>query len=64
MPGIEALYAKEFILGNGSYLDLNGLNIYYQNFIDYGGRFDLNGGQLLFVPEPATLLLIGLVWVC
>jgi len=56
----EALYVKSLTLGSGSSLDLNGLNIYYQSFVDHGGAIDLNGGQLILVPEPATLLLLGL----
>ena len=60
MAGIEALYVKDFELGSGSYLDLNGLNLYYQTFTDLGGTIDLNGGAMTQVPEPATLLLLGL----
>lgn len=56
VPGSEALYVKKLVLGIGSYLDLNGVNLYYQIFVDNGGTIDLNGGQLLGqVPDPATL---------
>lgn len=58
--GSEALYVEDLILGSGSYLDLNGLNLYYLDFIDYGGTIDLNGGSLTFVPEPVTLVLLFL----
>ncbi len=51
----EALYVKNLILGLDSYLDLNGLNLYYLNFTDLGGTYELNGGYLVQVPEPATL---------
>ena len=57
MPGTEALYVKHFILGNGSYLDLNGLNLYYLTFTDYGRTIDLKGGQLAQIPAPGTLVL-------
>jgi len=60
MTGIEALYVKNFVLGSGSYLDLNGLNLYYQTFTDLGGMINFNGGEMSQVPEPATLLLLGI----
>ena len=56
--GNEALYVTSLEIGAGSYLDLNGLNIYYLNFIDSGGTIDLNGGSMTQVPEPGTLMLI------
>ena len=58
--GSEALYVENLILGNGSYLDLNGLNLYYKTFTDLGGTIDLNGGSITAVPEPSTLVLLGM----
>ena len=58
--GSEALYVKNLIIGAGSTLDLNGLNLYYLNFTDLGGSIDFNGGDMQQVPEPATLLLLAL----
>jgi len=60
ISGNEALYVNNLILGSGSYLDLNGLNLYCLNLVDYGATIDLNGGQLHVIPEPCTLLLLGL----
>ncbi len=63
--GSESLYVENLILGAGSFLDLNGLNLYYQTFTDLGGTIDLNGGLLSAVPEPGTLamLVAGLIGV-
>ncbi len=58
--GSEALYVENIILGIGSTLDLNGLNIYYQNFTDLGGTVSFSGGSMTQVPEPATLILLGI----
>ncbi|NOX97058.1 MAG: PEP-CTERM sorting domain-containing protein [Nitrospirae bacterium] len=56
--GSEALYVYNLNLGTGSYLDLNGLNLYYLN-----GSIDpaatILGGQLTPIPEPSTLILLG-----
>ena len=59
--GDEALYVDKLILGAGSTLDLNSLNLYYETFTDLGGTVLLNGGSMTEVPEPATLslLLVG-----
>ena len=56
--GSEALYVENLILGAGSTLDLNGLNLYCRNFTDLGGSIDLNGGSITQVPEPATLAIL------
>ncbi len=56
--GSEALYVENLILGAGSTLDLNGLNLYYLNFTDYGGT--VTGGTPTQVPEPASVLLLAL----
>jgi hypothetical protein len=57
--GSEALYVTNLVLGAGSTLDLNGLNLYYLNFTDNGGTVIPNGGALVHVPEPATVGLLG-----
>jgi len=44
--GAEALYVNELVLGPGSTLDLNGLNLYYNTLIDMGGTVVANGGEL------------------
>jgi len=59
--GSEALYVENLVLGSGSYLDLNGLNLYYLNFTDLGGTINLSGGSFAQVPEPAALPLLALV---
>ncbi len=62
--GDEALYVKNLILGAGSSLDLNGYDLFYLSFIDYGGTIYLNGGSLSAVPEPGTIALsavLGLI---
>lgn len=53
----EALYAEVVILASWSYLDLNGYNLYCMNFIDEGGW--IYGGNVIVVPEPATLSLLA-----
>jgi len=59
-PGDETLYVHNLVVGPGSSLDLNGLNLYYLSAsIDPDAIIELNGGQLLQVPEPATLILLG-----
>ena len=42
--GAEALYVEHLILGEGSYLDLNGLALYVTRFEDLGGA--LVGGEI------------------
>lgn len=60
--GNEALYVKKLILGEGSSLDLNGLNLYYQALTNLGGTINTNGGNLVEVPEPSVfVLLVGLL---
>lgn len=46
----EALYVDRLVLGAGSGLNLNGLNIYYHQFIDLGGLVLTDGGALIHVP--------------
>ncbi|MEW6536556.1 MAG: PEP-CTERM sorting domain-containing protein [Candidatus Auribacterota bacterium] len=64
--GTEALYVDTLVLGAGSYLDLNGINLYYRTLVDNGATIDYNGGGLFqlplasAIPEPATLILMGL----
>jgi hypothetical protein len=59
--GAEALYVENLILGSGALLDLNGLGLYYLHAsIDPGATVLLNGGDLAQIPEPGTLLLLGL----
>jgi hypothetical protein len=55
--GNESLYVTNLILGSGSTIDLNGLNLYYLNFTNLGGNVILNGGHLQTVPEPSSVLL-------
>ena len=62
--GSEALYVENLILGSGSYLDLNGLDVFYQNFADLGCAIDLNGGNLWLVPEPGTLAPLEMAVLC
>ncbi len=58
--GSEALYVEKLILGAGSTLDLNGLNLYYLNGTFDGAITDSVGnGGVHQVPEPATLALLG-----
>ncbi len=53
--GQEALYVNNLILGAGSLLDLNGLNLYYRNAsIDPSAVILYNGGML--IPEPGTII--------
>ena len=61
--GNESLYLHLLELGPGSYLDLNGLTMYYQtSTIDPSATIVLNGGHLtvLPVPEPSTLALLSI----
>lgn len=55
--GSEVLYVNDLNIGPGSYLDLNGFNLYYRNAsIDPTATIVLNGGQLLqAVSVPVTL---------
>jgi hypothetical protein len=56
----EALYVKNLIVGPGSSLDLNGLNLYYLDAdLDPTGEI-IGGMPTKVVPEPATLSLLGL----
>jgi len=56
VAGNEALYVKELTINDGSHLDLNGLNLYYQILIYNGGTIELNGGHLIGAPpEEVTL---------
>lgn len=56
----ESLYVDQLVLGAGSHLDLNGLNLYYNHYINNGGTITLNGGSMTLVPEPGTLSLLAL----
>ena len=59
--GAEALYVRRLEIGPGSYLDLNGLNLYYlDGSIGPAALVVLNGGRLVQIPEPAMLGLLGL----
>ncbi len=59
--GTDAMYVESLFVRAGSTLDLNGLNLYYINGqIDPDATILLNGGQLVQVPEPATLSMLGL----
>lgn len=58
--GNEALYVYNLVLNDGSFLDLNGFDLYYASFTNFGGIIDLNGGHLFAVPEPSVLILLGI----
>ena len=59
----ERLYVGSLILGPGSSLDLNGLDVYYLHLANRGGSIDLNGGQLVLVPEPSSSALCAIALV-
>ena len=55
----EALYVKNLIVGPGSSLDLNGLNLYYLAAdLDPTGEI-IGGMPTEIIPEPATLILMA-----
>ena len=58
--GGERVFVHTLVLGNGSYLDLNGLELCYVELLDRGATIDLNGGSLTWVPEPASLVFVAL----
>ncbi len=62
--GAEVLYVKEIIIGPGSHLDLNGLNIYYLSSDISPGTL-ISGGSMIAIPEPTTvgLLTLGAIWI-
>ena len=58
--GFEALYVQHLVVGPGSTLDLNGLDLYYGDLTlakDAGIR--TNGGTLAAVPAPTSGLLLA-----
>ena len=58
--GSEALYVDTLVLNAGSYLDLNGFNLYCRNLVGSLSIIDLShGGSLALVPEPAALCLLA-----
>ncbi len=64
--GGEVLYVRNLSVLAGSTLDLNGLTLYYLNgeaptaYTGDGRVFDgATGGQLIQIPEPATLAFLG-----
>jgi hypothetical protein len=58
--GDEALYLNRLVLHPDSTLDLNGLSVYYDQWIDLGGEVVTGGGQLVQrIPEPTTALLLA-----
>ncbi len=60
--GQEALYVVNLNIGPGSYLDLNGLNLYYLNSsIDPSATIVYNGGMLIPEPMMVSLVTIGLI---
>ncbi|HEX8523811.1 MAG TPA: hypothetical protein VF669_16260 [Tepidisphaeraceae bacterium] len=60
IPGAEALYVDQLILGPGSQLNLNGQTVYYKSYINTGGTLQLNGGQMVaYVPEPAGMAVLA-----
>ncbi len=61
--GSEALYVNNLNIGPGSYLDLNGLNLYYMSgWVDPSAT--IVNGSLIAVPEPTgmVLLLVGFLF--
>jgi hypothetical protein len=55
----ESLYVTNLVLGPGSYLDLDGHNLYYlSGSIDPGAT--IVGGSPTPVPEPSTFVLLGM----
>ena len=62
--GAEALYLRKLIVGAGSRLDLNGLNIYYLELELGDGAVIENGVLEQFevgtIPEPATAAVVSL----
>jgi len=59
--GTEAMYVDTLVMGEGSLLDLNGISLYCLSFSNIGGTVDTSsGGQLVVIPEPATLALLAL----
>jgi len=54
----EAVYVHDLSIGPGSTLDLRGFHLYYDGVYDNQGS--VVGGAPMFVPEPATLLLLAL----
>jgi len=48
----EAVYVDQLVLGGGSVLDLNGLNLYYRTMDDQGATIELNGGSLQRIRLP------------
>ena len=57
----DALYVRNLIVGPGSHLDLNGLNIYYRT-AEIAPDAVFSQGSVGFIPEPATaaLMIVGL----
>jgi hypothetical protein len=51
----DAVYVNTLMIGPGSSLDLNNINLYCLNLIN-NGEILSGGGQLTVVPEPGTLL--------
>ncbi|MBE3070200.1 MAG: hypothetical protein IMZ66_08175 [Planctomycetes bacterium] len=63
--GAEALYVRNLVIGEGSWLDLNGLNIYYlhASLPSGSGGIDESGGvatAMQLLPEPGTLAFLAL----
>ena len=58
----EALYVNDIVIGVGSDLDLNGLNVYYDGTFTNNGTVSdsVGGGGIYYIPEPATMVLLGL----
>jgi len=59
--GNELLYVESLYVGPGSLLDLNGEKLYYLTAtVEPGATVVENGGALVPIPEPSTLLLAAL----
>jgi len=57
--GPEAAYVHDLVIGSGSYLDLNGLNLYYLHGSIHPDA-TIVGGTLSVVPEPTTVGLLAI----
>ncbi len=67
--GAEVLYAHTVKIQSGGTLNLNGITIYCESYINSGGSVQLNGGQIVVLeaepvepPEPEIINLVDWRW--